>query len=134
MVAYSFKQTFVTPIRSGAKTQTIRADRARHARCGEALQLYTGMRTSHCTQIGTATCKNVTPIRFDFAAQEVRIGADRVIADLPDLDAFAVLDGFEDWRGLCQFWRDNHAGVEQWEGVLIQWHDFKMPVTALMSA
>ena len=38
MVAYSFKQQFAPAILSGAKCQTIRADRKRHAREGEAVQ------------------------------------------------------------------------------------------------
>ena len=48
MVAYSFKRRFREPILAGSKQQTIRADRKRHARRGEALQLYTGMRTTQC--------------------------------------------------------------------------------------
>ncbi|MEJ0016825.1 MAG: ASCH domain-containing protein [Acetobacteraceae bacterium] len=47
MVAYSFKRDFAAPILAGIKRQTIRADRRRHARPGEVLQLYTGMRTKH---------------------------------------------------------------------------------------
>jgi hypothetical protein len=45
VVAYSFRQQFRPPILAGTKRQTIRADRKRHARPGEQLQLYTGMRT-----------------------------------------------------------------------------------------
>lgn len=127
MVAYSFKQKFVGPIRAGTKAQTIRADRRRHARQGETLQLYTGMRTNHCRLIGTATCVSVEPICFDFDAQEVTIGGGAPIGDLPSLDAFAIQDGFEDFRSLVEFWRENHDGVEQWEGVLIRWKDFKPP-------
>lgn len=52
MVAYSFQKRFVEPIRSGRKRQTIRADRKRHARPGEVLQLYSGMRTN-----AIATCR-----------------------------------------------------------------------------
>lgn len=127
MVAYSFKQRFVGAIRDKRKAQTVRADRNRHARVGEAVQLYTGMRTSHCMLIGTAICKSVQPIRFDFEAQEIQIGANRALESLPDLDAFAVTDGFDDYRGLCEFWRENHGEVARWEGILIAWDNFQMP-------
>lgn len=125
MVAYSFQRRFVGPIRSGAKAQTVRADRKRHARQGEALQLYTGMRTTNCKLIGRAICASVEPIRFDFDAQDVTIGANPPMTDLAQLDAFSQADGFEDFRGLVEFWRDHHSGVQQWEGVLIRWRDFQ---------
>lgn len=127
MVAYSYKPRFVGRIKDGSKPQTCRGDRKRHARPGETMQLYTGMRTRQCRLIGTATCKSVEPIRFDFEAQTIQIGAEPPIEDLPDLNAFAVLDGFEDYRDLCEFWRANHKGVERWEGVLITWSNFQLP-------
>lgn len=125
MVAYSFQQKFVGPIKAGTKAQTIRNDRKRHARPGEALQLYTAMRTNRCRLIGNAICASVEPIRFDFDSQEVTIGGLSPMVDLSDLDAFAQLDGFDDFRSLVEFWRENHAGVQQWEGVLIRWTDFQ---------
>ena len=51
MVAYSFKARFVPLIREGLKTQTIRAQRSRHARPGELIQLFSGMRTHLCEKI-----------------------------------------------------------------------------------
>lgn len=51
MVAYSFKRQFGPPILAGTKGGTIRNDRKRHARPGEELQLYHGMRTKSCTLI-----------------------------------------------------------------------------------
>ena len=130
MVAYSFKQRFVGAIKAGTKAQTARGDRRRHARVGETIQLYTGMRTSHCRLIGTATCCSIEPVRFDFEAQEVEVGATPPLDALPALDAFAQADGFDDYRGLCEFWRETHATTERWEGVLIRWKDFTRAVIA----
>lgn len=129
MVAYSFKQRFVGSIRAGTKTQTIRADRKRHARPGEALQIYTAMRTNRCRLIGNAVCVSIVPIRFDFDAQEVIISSAPPIADLPELDDFAISDGFEDFKGLAAFWRENHPGAPQWNGLLIRWSGFTLPVS-----
>ncbi|MFK5597639.1 hypothetical protein ACFZ8E_11600 [Methylobacterium sp. HMF5984] len=55
MVAYSFKARFAAPILAGTKAQTIPAERtgrSRHARPGEQLQLFSGMRTKHCLRLG----------------------------------------------------------------------------------
>lgn len=127
MVAYSFKTQFIEPIRAGRKCQTVRGERPRHARQGEALQLYTGMRTKHCRLIGTAICSSIQPIRIDLVRQEVVIGADAPLDTLSALDAFAAADGFEDFRGLMEFWRVNHATVNQWQGLLIRWSGFTLP-------
>lgn len=153
MVAYSFKQRFVGAIKDGTKRQTIRMPRKvrghrpsnlaecrtpeemagfirGHAPVGSALQLYTAMRTSHCRMIGTATCCSVEPVRLDFEAQQVQVGGAAPLDDLPALDAFAQADGLADYRGLCEFWRETHAKVQRWEGVLIRWTDFTLPVAA----
>lgn len=95
MVAYSFKQRFAVAIREGWKTQTIRAGRARHARPGEMLQLFTGMRTAHCKKIcEDVRCTEVMAIviSFDDEAEIDRITTDGV--PVRDVDAFAVADGF----------------------------------------
>ena len=71
MVAYSFKPMFAERIQSGAKCQTIRAHRKRHAREGERMQLFTGMRTKHCERIiPDPLCLGVQPIRIDLRGLE----------------------------------------------------------------
>jgi uncharacterized protein YqfB (UPF0267 family) len=107
MVAYSFQKRFAEPILAGTKSQTIRADRKRHARPGEELQLYTGMRTKHCRLIARVQCIGIRPITLDLAE------------DMPD--AFAHRDGFADWEDMRAFWRQFHPGVETFTGVLILW-------------
>lgn len=68
-VAYSFQQQFAEPILAGTKGGTIRAQRSGrgHARPGEELQLYTGMRTKHCRLICRKPCIAVTRILLGFA-------------------------------------------------------------------
>jgi hypothetical protein len=124
MVAYSFKRQFVRPILDGTKRQTIRADRRRHARPGEELQLYTGMRTKECRLICRARCLDVLPIFIAFRKRArtdwVRVGGKKL--DRPsELDAFARHDGFKDWGELREFWRTNHPGVCDFRGVMITW-------------
>ncbi len=121
MVAYSFKRQFIRPILRQTKQQTIRADRRRHARPGEPLQIYFGMRTKSCRLIGHATCLLAHPIRLDFVANRVErdVGLPRVSA--ADLDRFAMDDGFADWAAMRSFWRTEHPDVPVFSGVLIGW-------------
>lgn len=124
MVAYSFQPRFVPAIRSGLKRHTIRAERggrSRHARPGELVQLYQGLRTRHARLIAEPVCEEVWPVRLDLAGC-VTIG----IEIQTDLDAFAVADGFRDWADLCAFWRRQHPGVVVFSGVMIRW----MPIVA----
>ncbi len=123
MVAYSFQPRFVEPIRAGTKRQTIRAiGKRRHARAGEPVQLYTGMRTKACRKI-----LEVDPIVEDVREIALHITDDLMglIADGDpvedfDADAFAQADGFADWDTMHRWWRLTH-GVGRFEGVLIRW-------------
>lgn len=118
MVAYSFKAQFADPIFSGRKRQTIRGQRRRHARPGEELQLYTGMRTRQCRLIGRATCTGVTCIAIVLTGSPEVLIPNRTV---PDLDGFARADGFTCWQDLHDFWQREHGPTEHFSGVLIEW-------------
>lgn len=126
MVAYSFQSRFAMSIVLGEKRQTIRANRKRHARRGEMLQLYTGMRTKHCRKIiRDPVCIAVEPIRI-----QVPDTADgsfcywtpmNPAAGATEIDGeFAYRDGFGSVGDMLAFWRTAH-GPGLFEGVLIQW-------------
>jgi hypothetical protein len=140
MVAYSFKRRFVAPIARGLgvaypvefietlddrpKRQTIRAGRDRHVRPGEEIQLYHGMRTKYCFLIGRATCLDVQAISIHFRDRRsdwVRFAKHGKVDHPRALDRFARLDGFRNWRELRAFWREEHAGVDDFQGALITW-------------
>jgi hypothetical protein len=131
MVAYSFKQRFVEPIRvglcrgpwmPGMKRQTIRADRARHARPAEQLQLYRGMRTKQCFLIGRAICEAIRKIWIAFdGMNRVTIEGVGVIRGAKPLDEFARRDGFGDWGELYEFWDAEHGAPTGFNGVIIYW-------------
>jgi hypothetical protein len=122
MVAYSFKARFEIPIREGWKTQTIRAARDRHARPGEMLQLYVGMRTAQCRKImPDVRCTDVMKVVISFDGEGV---IERVITDgvpVRDLDAFAVRDGFTDIDDMSDFWRKEHGPRGLFHGVIVEW-------------
>lgn len=130
MVAYSFNPRFVEPIRQGLKTQTIRAQGLRrHARPGEMLQLYSGMRTAHCQRILPDTpCLEVMKIMIVFATgiadglpMIAKVRTDGIT--VRDVDAFAIRDGFTDREDMSAFWRQHHpeAVHEGFCGILIEW-------------
>ncbi|MBR0687326.1 hypothetical protein JQ594_15450 [Bradyrhizobium manausense] len=135
MVAYSFKGRFVDPIRVGLsrislsydrhpKRQTIRAvGKRRHARPGETLQLYCGMRSPQCFKIGEARCTAVRPILIYVQADHVEIKGERHLRSLSELDAFAQSDGFANWSEMKAFWLEEHRGkrLGPFVGILIQW-------------
>jgi uncharacterized protein YqfB (UPF0267 family) len=122
VVAYSFKGRFAAPILAGTKTQTIRAQRKRHARAGEDLQLYTGMRTKQCKLIRVARCTDVSDVFLSFLNDRVESWTTGTAWTTPDeLQAFAEQDGFANWKELRAFWGAEHPGFDQFEGVLIRW-------------
>ena len=126
MVAYSFKERFRLPILAGTKCQTIRADRKRHARPGEELQLYTGMRTKYCDLIARAPCIVVEPIRIRVRATtrepcSVETPSKSSFYRACALDAFARSDGFDDWSDMIGFWEREHPDIEVFSGVLVMW-------------
>lgn len=133
MVAYSFKKRFVDPIRVGLssvslsfdcppKRQTIRAiGKRRHARPGETLQLYTGMRTRQCEKIGDARCISVERIVIKVPRDDAWLAVK--MGDAPSFEAgddFAIADGFQNINDMWLFWFDAH-GPGNFEGVLIKW-------------
>ncbi|MBP9184274.1 MAG: hypothetical protein KBF78_14155 [Fuscovulum sp.] len=126
MVAYSFNPRFEVPIREGWKTQTIRAvGRRRHARPGEMIQLYCGLRTATCRKIvPDVRCTDAMRLDIFFGASG---GIDVIRTDgvrVRDMDAFAVRDGFTDLEDMEAFWKAHHRGalMSGFRGVLIEWH------------
>lgn len=150
MVAYSFRPRFIDAIRAGLghpmsveafaagmdqfgnvlkphpKRQTIRAvGKRRHARVGEVLQLYTGMRTKQCQSIGVAKCTAVRDIQITFGKLSgATIGGPIEFFGGNDLDGFAQRDGFANWSEMVKFWSDEH-GTNLFTGLLIQWEPIR---------
>ncbi len=134
MVAYSFRPRFVGPILVGLgrdietwpgirpKLQTIRAiGKRRHARSGEMIQLYTGMRTKECRKIGDAECKSVHKIEMKIGTHTLYIEVDGAHIKGGRLHEFAMFDGFDSGEDMLEFWHQEHSGVTHFEGVLIKW-------------
>jgi len=142
MVAYSFKSFFAPQIEDMSKAQTVRADRKRHARPGEALQLFVAMRTKSCRKLLTIdpVCLAVAPIVIQISSiiDELiaSIEIDGQILHRDEIETFSRLDGFSPERVLIKlngaaaksarqnmgmFWQANYPHVTRFEGVLITW-------------
>lgn len=125
MVAYSFKKQFVGDIQSGRKRQTVRAHRKRHARPGEDLQLFCGMRKKGCFKIiQDPICSSVQDISIwiesDLPSRVagIEIAGFELCEDR--MDGFARSDGFADLYEFGRFWALTHR-AGRFEGVVVHW-------------
>jgi hypothetical protein len=122
MVAYNFQKRFAPPIKSGDKSHTIRKNgKRRHAREGESVQLYTGMRTRSCKKIVAKDpvcvfCKSIAIYVGASSIDYIYVGGLEVI----DMEAFAIADGFKSLADMHAFWLDFH-GQGVFEGSMIGW-------------
>lgn len=122
MVAYNFQARFADPIKRGEKSHTIRKNgKRRHAKPGESLQLYTGMRTRSCSKIVKhdpvcVFCKTIHIHVGESTIHGVFIEGQPVI----DPEAFAIADGFKSLADMHAFWLDFH-GVGIFQGSMIGW-------------
>lgn len=115
MVAYNFQKRFAPLVESGEKRQTIRpVGKRRHARPGDALQLYTGMRTKSCRKLRDETCKTIEPIVIN-PSGDIYISEGLVTNPI----VTAKRDGFETVEDFIAFFRDTHG--LPFQGFLVRW-------------
>lgn len=123
MVAYNFQRQFASAVRSGAKKNTIRAmrkGRSRHARPGEALQLYSGMRTSACEKlVSDPICSKVQQITIS-KEEFVRVVLDQELLPASEIEKLAISDGFKNAEKFAAFFEETHG--LPFDGVLISWN------------
>jgi len=115
MVAFNFQPQFVDDIRSGKKTQTIR--RRARAKEGDRLQLYTGMRTSHCRKIIEADPICILTNYIHLQPDGITFGNASLS---PSADEFARMDGFRDYADM-HAWFAERYGSPYFVGALVRW-------------
>lgn len=133
MVAYNFQTRFAGAVSNGQKHLTLRAPRggrSRHARVGEPVQLYTGMRTPACRALlSSPTCILRARVVLgpecvvrvtDPVAQAGSIRAQGIAMLLAQAeqgnpeaarwsDALARLDGFDDYAAMYAWHADSEG-------------------------
>ncbi len=143
MPAYSFQERFIPLIIDLSKDHTVRAERAgrsRHARPGESLYLYYGMRTKWCRKIGEATCLFTREIRItEKGVFFIGMTGDWYGLGTLERDIFAWQDGFRPegttldnpagaWDLMRHWWKQTHE--LPFQGVVIYWKDFQPTIKA----
>lgn len=114
MVAYNFQARFADAVERGKKRQTIRRKRANgHARPGDAVQLYTGMRTRACRKLADAVCEVSTYCAI--REEGVTLGNHPRV----DLDDFARADGFDGFDDMKSWFRERYG--LPFIGHLVRW-------------
>lgn len=135
MVAYGFKSAFVSDIEARIKRQTIRLPRPRHARPGERVQLFLGMRTPACRKIiPDPVCIGVDRLVIDTRSgklDRVEINGISLPIGGDELVAFARADGFgrspittlDPAAYFERWWVMVHGRALHEDLVLIRWED-----------
>ena len=122
---FNFKQRFVPRIKARIKQQTIRSKRKRTPVAGDHGRLQHGSRFKP-QLIGWATLESVAPILVDIGGSVILPG--RIIVRAQELDAFAVLDGFDDWDDMRAFWIVTHPALPIFNGHIYRWgNSFRLP-------
>ena len=106
MVAYNFQARFAKAVAIGAKRQTIRAPRkSGHAIVGQALQLYTGLRTKRACKLRDPDPLCITSTYCAIREDGITLGNHPTV----DLDEFARRDGFRDFADMKDWFRKTHG-------------------------
>lgn len=126
MPAFNFKKQFADDVRDGFKRQTVRADRKDgrpHAKVGDTIKLYTGMRTKSCELLAEATVTRIARVRIDTTSMSINghsLPSTIHSRDCEQTDnEFAEADGFESFMDMADWFEKTHG--LPFEGTLIQW-------------
>ena len=118
MVAYNFQQQFATDVAALLKRQTIRApgkDNG-HAKKGDRLQLYTGMRTKNCRKLvdPDPICIASEPITLTVAGITYPENGKCMTPGI-----VAKRDGFPSYEAMLEWFQKTHG--LPFNGQLIRW-------------
>lgn len=127
MPALNFRQEFADDVKLDFKRQTIRAPRKDgrpHARIGDTLKLYTGMRTKSCRLLAEVTVTRIDTVWMDGGSMKLNgkpVYSTLSARDDPITDnEFAQADGFNSFTEMADWFRDVHG--LPFEGVVIYWN------------
>jgi hypothetical protein len=130
MVAYSFKDRFGALIENGTKTHTFRVvtPGRRHAKVGDELQLYTGMRTKACRLRKRTECVSSDHCLIEWTKSRALAHGDLWNVaiylggrSVKDVDRWIVADGFVNAADFRAYWEAAHPGIMSMQGICIGW-------------
>lgn len=126
MPALNFKKQFAADVELGVKRQTVRArrkDGRAHAKVGDTIKLYTGMRHESCRLLAEATVTRLSRVRIE--ETHIFLDGERLYASLASCtgrqttDDFAQADGFNNFKEMADWFRATHG--LPFEGTVIYW-------------
>jgi hypothetical protein len=128
MGLYNFQRRFVSFIKSGAKTHTIRGVRAHPDKPGNTLHLYTGLRTKKAKLLMRVPCVKVEEIEIwhEVATAEDRgpsffvVRIDGTHLDKTECESLAHRDGFSSFHEMMKFWIEPKNRLP-FRGHIIHW-------------
>lgn len=120
---YSFRQEFAAAISRGEKAQTCRPHRkdGRVPKPGDAIKLYTGMRTITCRHLGDSVVTECFPLYIDLPEHVFVIASERL--GVSESRAFARLDGFESAAAMVNWFVETYRekNPEIFHGYCVRW-------------
>lgn len=116
MPAINFLARYADAVAGGAKRQTVRRQRKRPIAPGDALYLYTGMRTKACRRLLVTQCRMTRELRV---TENGTLKLDGQALYAGAIDQFARNDGLRDWNELRAF-IERRYGLP-FDGVVIYW-------------
>lgn len=115
MPLLNFQKQFAEKVRTGEKTQTIRATRKRPFVVGDKVYLYTGCRTKNCVKLGKGIVTHALTVYLD--TDKVSIGGKLLHENYNH--ELARKDGFVDWYAMRDWFEKTHG--LPFRGQLIVW-------------
>lgn len=137
-MAISFEERFAPLIESGAKKQTIRADKSGRYRIGQRLDLFTGLRTKKCRRLcnGGKTAAIVatadvvlTEGKIEVSRRKCLNGFDVLDDENLCADAIARADGFGGYEEMWNWFVNKYKITSKYKpdvfhGKVISWEWF----------
>jgi hypothetical protein len=121
VVAYNFMARMAEPVESGRKPHTIRDEnhKDRHAKVGDDLQLYAGMRTKNCRKLRDTKCVGVYEIEIIPSNVFVRVLGEWERLTPWQTRELAILDGFNSTDEFFDYFKERR------DRILIVWGEAK---------
>jgi hypothetical protein len=114
-----FKKRFVDPILIGTKVFSLRKRRKVRPKIGEAMHMYTALRTKYCQLITnkeklmSIQDARVTIRRKNTAGYDIRIWIDRRRLSELEISQFVIYDGFTDRKDFAEYWLTDERGKKK---------------------
>ena len=113
------RKDFIKAVVEGSKHFTIRQLRKKPIRKGEALQLYTGLRTKQAEKLRDAVCKNTWDIKIENKKDELLFSLNGKQLSLKEVKDISKNIGFESVEGWIEYFKEKYKFP--FKGQLIEW-------------